>query len=205
MGTIGSYYQLANLLSNSTGGGTSSSTSSSSTNPTQALMQALETAGSASSGSGSSAYLLDLSPQAQQLLGSNSASASSASGTSTNFVLSQTQQTAIKNIIAQYKDAPLDQNTFNEIQSALQAAGLSPQTLGAEDQVQSFNSTNVLLQALSGNYTSVQTPGTDAANEQTKEANYMQSIVSIWKAENASTSSVSGTSSSGTVPAMVTV
>lgn len=193
--TLNGYYQLANLLSS--GSGSSTSSSSSQTNSLQALETALLSSGSASSQSNPDAYLLDLSPQAQQLL--SNGSTSSASGNSTQFTLTSTQQTAIKNILEKYKDAPLTQATFQEIQNALQAAGLSPQTLGAEDQIKSFNPTNVLLDALGGNYNSIQNPQTTASSEQTKEGNYMQSIVSLWKSLDSSISSANGSSSANTV------
>jgi hypothetical protein len=196
MGTInsvGGYYQLANLLSSGSGSSGNPLSSSSSTSSLQALEQALLGGGSGSGSSSPGAYLLDLSPQAQSLLSGNSTSSSG--GQSTEFTLTSAQETQIKNILEKYKDAPLTQATFTEIQNALQAAGLSPQTLGAEDQVKSFNPTNVLLSALNGNYAAVNSPSVTASNEQTKESNYMKDIVSAWKSLDTSGSSGSGSSS----------
>jgi hypothetical protein len=193
--TLGGYYQLANLLTSGPGTSTLSSGPSSSASSLQALETALlSSSGSGSSSGGLSAYTLDLSPAAQSLL--SGGSTSSGNGTSTKFTLTHTQETQIENILAKYKDAPLDQATFDSIQNDLEAAGLSPQTLGAEDQVKSFNPTNVLLSALDGNYASIQTPAASSANEQTKESNYLQSIISLWKSEDTSGSSASGASSS---------
>jgi hypothetical protein len=194
MGTIGSlggYYQLSNLLSS--GSGSSASTSATSLD---SLVQSLLSSGSGASNN-TNAYLLDLSPEAQQILGTGATGTTSADGSSTRFVLTQAQQTAIENILEKFKGDPLTQDTFDQIQSALAAAGLSPQQLGAQDQIASFNPTNVLLEALSGNYTSIETPGASASTEQTKETNYLQSIVSLWKSENSTTSSGSGSSASG--------
>lgn len=186
MSTIGSassgYYQLANF-----GSGTSSATTSASSSGLAALENLL--GGSTSSGSGSS-YLLNLSPAAQQYLNSGS------SNSSGNFILSATQQTAINNILLKYKDSPQDQDTFDKIQADLQAAGLSPQTLGMMDQTQSFNPTSVLLSALNGNYTSLNNSSqTSSSDEQTKMNTYLQNVVTQWKNESSSTSSASGASS----------
>jgi len=193
IGGIGNYFQLANLLSSGSGSSTSALNLPTPSNETLAqILNASSSSGS--SQNGASAFLLDLSPQAQKLLNGTT---SSASGSSTNFVLTQAQQTAIENIIQKYKDAPLTQATFDAIQNALAAAGLSPQTLAAEDQVKSFNPTNVLLSALDGNYTSIQNPATSASGEQAKETHYLQSIIKLWEAASAKGSSGSGGASSG--------
>lgn len=192
--SISGYYQLSSLLSS--GSGSSTLTAAGSTSSTLSLAQALDAADSGSSQSGASAYILDLSPQAQQWLSAANASTSSASGASSDFTLTNAQQTEIKNIIDKYKNAPLDQATFDSIQNDLSAAGLSPQTLAAKDQVSSFNPTNVLLSALNGNYATIQTPASSAAAEQTKETNYLQSIVSLWKSDSAAASSASGSATS---------
>jgi hypothetical protein len=195
MGTIGntgSYYSLSTLLSSGSGGSAALSGTSLAT-----LLQSLISPGSGSASS-ANAYQLDLSPQAQQILAGGSAGQSSGSGASGSFVLTAAQQAAIKDIIAKFKDAPLDQNTFNQIQNALAAAGLSPQALAAEDQIKSFNPTNVLLEALGGNYSNIQTPSTTAAGEQAKETDYMQSVANLWKSYFSEGSSANGSSASGT-------
>jgi uncharacterized protein (DUF1778 family) len=193
IGGIGNYFQLANLLSSGSGSGTLGQQPSG--NPS--LAQILDQSNSGGSSGGSNAFLLDLSPQAQQLL-NGTASSSSASGSSSDFILTDAQQAAIKTIIAKYKDAPLTQDTFNAIQNALAAAGLSPQTLAAEDQVNSFNPTSVLLSALNGNFANLQNTANSASNEQTKESRYLQGIVKLWEAAAASSGSGSASSGGGT-------
>lgn len=169
------YYQL----SNPSGG-----TSTTNVNPTSSLLQALNATDGSSSGSAdNSAFLLDLSPQAQQLLnGTNSSTDSTASlagalsgtdgtslasllggggasstgslfGGNSNFSLTADQKQAISNILAKYKDAPYTQATFNNIQNDLAAAGLSPSLLSMQDQAKSFDPAIVLLDALNGTTT----------------------------------------------------
>jgi len=107
------------------------------------------------------------------------------------------QRTGIRQRYIAAEDENTSDLALAAARNALAAAGLSPQQLGAQDQIASFNPTNVLLEALSGNYTSIETPGASASTEQTKETNYLQSIVSLWKSENSTTSSGSGSSASG--------
>jgi hypothetical protein len=202
MGTISSalsgYYQLANLLSSGSG---SSTTGSDATSTLAELEQELGISSSnGSSSNGADSYLLDLSPQAQALLnGSSAGGLSGSSSGSSGFTLTQTQETAIQNILEQYKDAPMTQATFQEIQNALSSAGLSAQTLGAEDQVNSFDGTKILVQDLDGNYTGLQTAGTTLQGEQTKESNYMQDIAKAWKALEASSGGGSSSSSGSSI------
>lgn len=187
MGTIGNllnngYYSLSGSSS-----GTASAASSTSSN----LLAALDGTGS---GSGSSAYSLNLSPQAQQLLSgaSSTGSASSSSDSSSNFVLTTQQQATIGSILAKYKSAPYTQATFDSIQADLKAAGLSPKQLSAQDQVTSFNATAVLVSALDGNYVNLSAQSAQtSATEQTKSANYMQSILSQWQSLNTTAASSS--------------
>jgi len=200
MGTIGNvanYYSLANFLSS--GSGSASASSTPSTVSANTLAQDLSAA--ASSGSGS-AYqdIISLSPAAQQLInGGSNATTSSASGASTSFALTQSQETTLQTILEKYKDSPVTQATFNSIQSDLQSAGLSPQKLGALDEINSFSPTSDLLNDLNGNYSSIQSPGDIASTEQTKEQNYVQTIVSAWKAESSKlSSSGSGSSAAST-------
>ncbi len=90
----------------------------------------------------------------------------------------------------------MTQDTYNQIQNDLQAAGLSPQQLGMEDSVNNFNSTQIFLDALNGVTDPLQTPGSNSADEQTKEGNYMQQIYNEWQGMDTSTSSDSSASSS---------
>lgn len=167
--SLSSYYQLF--------GQQSSATNTTSASLTQSLADALDAL--SSSGSGSGAYSLNLSPAAQALM--NGGSSGSGTGSSTTFTLTSAQQADIKTILEKYKDAPYTQATFDSIQSDLSAAGLGAPQLSAEDQVNSFNSTDVFLSALSGNYSSLNTPSQSATSEQTKTANYMNDIISAWQ------------------------
>jgi len=147
-----------------------------------------------SNASNDSSFLLDLSPSAQAALSSGSA----ATPTSTTFTISASQQKQINDILAKYKNAPVTQATYDEIQNALQAAGLDPATMQKIDQVNSFNPQQIFMDALNGtDPTTVTNPNTSASAESTKATNYMNSIVSQWKAEStAGTSSGSGTATS---------
>ncbi len=191
----GGYYQLSgqqsDLLSN--GGSTAAS------NPTQSLLDALDSVTTSSDSSGSNnSYTLDLSPAAQELLnaGSSTSSTASSSSGSDTFTLTTAQQNTITAIIEKYKDAPQDQATFDEIQNDLNAAGLSPEQLAAQDQVTSLNPTSMLLDALNGNYTDPASQSiSQSSTEQSKMSQYMQNIITFWQ-NSSSGSSVSSSSAS---------
>lgn len=196
----GGYYQLNNL-------GTGLANTQASSTPTDALLQAmssLDNSNNASSQS-SDAFLLDLSPQAQSLLngagGTRATSLGNVLGTGSNFILSAQQQQKVSDILAKYKDAPYTQDTFNQIQNDLRAAGLAPDTLSLKDQTQSFDPSMVLIDALNGTSDSSNLLGTDASNagEQTKSSNYMANILKQW--QNVSTTYQASTAASGTASA----
>jgi len=96
---------------------------------------------SAASGS---AYLLDLSPEAQSYLNDNispldtagylSATAL-ASGQNQAFISGRIQQQQINNILQKYNSAPGTQADYEQIQTDLQAAGLSANQLSIQEQV----------------------------------------------------------------------
>ena len=121
------------------------------------------------------AYLLNLSPQAQQYLsGSKSAQQS--------FQLSKQQQQTVDAIIAKYKDAPFNQETFNKIQDDLNEAGLGVETLKMLDKAKHFNATSVLISALTGGKGGTEADGFVSDSESASKADgYLQSIVSQWK------------------------
>ena len=191
------YYQLSDP-SAGTGGNIAQS------NSTSALLQSLlSSSSSGTAASSSEAYLLDLSPQAQQYLngiGAGSASGSAVSplnSSSESFTLTTQQQQAITNILAKYKDAPYTQATFDDIQNDLQAAGLDPTTLSRQDQAQSFNATQLFIDDLNGNTSAADNLITP--DESSKSSNYMQQIISQWKTISGNTGEPSAsTSSSGT-------
>ena len=207
------YYQLFN------NSGSQSSGTTAQTNVTQSLLQALS--GSSNSTSTSNdAYLLSLSPQAQQYLSATSSNSSSNSGdalfnalqatqssgtnsTGQSFLLSSKQQASITAIITKYKDAPYTQDTFNSIQNDLNAAGLGTSTLSLLDQNKSFNPAVVLINALNGGSTDSSNTGVaSASDEQAKSTAYMQNIISQWK--NISGNSGKDTASNSTSANAVT-
>ncbi len=147
------------------------------------------------SSSASDAFLLDLSPQAQSILGGGGGT----TGGDGSFTLTPSQQSQISAILAKYKNAPMTQDTYNQIQNDLQAAGLSPQQLAQQDQAKSFNATQVLINALSGQQTDTTPVGASDAQEQTKSSTYMQNILSQWQSMSTqgSDSSGDGTQTSG--------
>lgn len=159
--TAGGYYQLGNAASGSAAVSTAG-----------ASLQQHNTL----NGFDPSAYLLDLSPEAQKYLNGSLSLSSSNSG----FLLNGGQRQAISDIIAKYKDAPFTQDTYNKIQNDLIEAGLGPDQLGRMDKVKSFNPTQLLINALSGRNDNSGAILTDS-DIQTKSANYMQQIVSQWK------------------------
>ena len=189
------YYQLSN-----------NATSSGSNTPTDSLLAALNaTSGansSANSAISSSAYLLNLSPQAQQYMSSSSGSSSSSgvssaisalNGTSgsSSFVLTTQQQQTITNIITKYKNAPYTQATFNQIQNDLNSAGLGTNQLSGKDKAQNFNATSLLIDDLNGN-SSAATAMT-SPDETSKSSNYMQQILSQWQTISGNTGTPAAT------------
>lgn len=169
------YYQLSNLSTGS-GGNPQSAVA---TNSTSSLLQALS--GGTAPSSNSNAYLLDLSPAAQQYLNGSGGSSPSLSNSATNFTLSAKDKQAITDILTKYKDAPQTQATFNSIQNDLNAAGLGAGQMSQKDKIGNFNATQLLIDALNGKDSTVP-PGADSSAEQTKSGNYMQQIIKQWQA-----------------------
>src|ERR1700753_78909 len=143
---LSSYYQLSNALTgqqdNSSSGSNQSATDTSGTSLTQSLISALDAAsnGGSSSDNNDSAYSLSLSPQAQQLLGNGSSSSSSS-----DFTLTNVQQNTIEGILQQYASQPLTQDTYDQIQQALQKAGLGADQLMAQDEITNGASPQTLI------------------------------------------------------------
>jgi hypothetical protein len=195
------YYQL---------GGSSSGANTAAANPAS-LAQALSASTGTSSSSGSAAYLLNISPQAQQYLnGLNTSTAApsaiSSGATNSGFTLTPDEKDTIATILAKYKDAPQTQATFNQIQDALSAVGLGANQLAQKDQIKNFSSTELLVADLNGNYDDAKAmvAGNSTA-EQGKASSYIQQIASQWKnlassstaADAAPADAVSAASSSG--------
>ncbi len=160
----GQYYQLGQAGS----GGTTSSGTSARTS-------------SANSAAGlSSAYLLDLSPDAQEYL--NNLGKSSDSGSSSDsFLLSSSQQKQLGDILAKYQGLPLTQENYDKLQDDLQAAGLSPDQLAAKEKARTFNPTQILLDALSGKDPEPVDAKADSEAQQKKADNFMAQIVGTWQ------------------------
>jgi len=187
------YYQLSGQSQNNTGTTSLGSTS---------LASLLGTDSTTNSSNGVS-DILNLSPAAQSIVDSLNASGTSTSSTdsssgNTTFLLTPAQQAQISAILAKYKDAPQTQATFDQIQNDLNAAGLGPKQLAQADSIQSFNATQIFLDALNGKADAI--PTANDSTEQTKSANYMQSIISQWKSMS-SQSAPSGAASTDTTAA----
>lgn len=127
-----------------------------------------------------SSYMLDLSEAAKAYLAQQTAQSSSqTSGDSEHFTLTEAQQAQIRKIIEQYKNAPLSQETFLQIQEELTAIGLGADQLAAKEQVGAFNPISSFLDALSGTSTSLSAEEI-SANVSTKRENYLSDIIDYW-------------------------
>lgn len=189
---LNSYYQLGSASAATTGTGTTTN-SSPLLSPTQQLISDLQNADSSNSnnqgGQDNNAYSLNLSQQAQSLLNGTGTSTQSS-----GFTLTTAQQQKITAILEKYQSSPMTQATYEQIQNDLQAAGLSPDQLMANDITSSFNPVDSLISALNGNY-STQSASTTLGNEQTKATNYMQAIVKQWQSISTATSDTNSTTS----------
>lgn len=128
-----------------------------------------------------SSYMLDLSEQAKAyLLEQENKAKESALGTATDsFTLNSVEQKQLRDIIAQYKNAPLTQETFDLIQEELTAKGIGAEQLAAKEQVNSFNATQLFLDALNGTQTALSSEQI-GASAQTKKENYLTDIIEYW-------------------------
>jgi acyl CoA:acetate/3-ketoacid CoA transferase len=120
------------------------------------------------------AYLLDLSPDAQKYLQTQQTAANA------GFNLTSEQTKTISDILQKYKDDPQTQETFNKIQDDLKAAGLSPERLSELEKTRSFDATSVLIKALNGDFTdSIQV---SEETQKTKASNFIDGIIKQWQA-----------------------
>ena len=134
-----------------------------------------------SASAANSAFLLSLSPEAQDYLNSVGLAGNVSANTSTSsFTLSPEQQAKLDGIIAKYKGEPFSQETFDKIQNDLHAAGLAPDQLAQQAQVKDFNPTAELISALNGKDTSSSTSTdaskADASKYDSQKNNYIQQI-----------------------------
>ena len=172
---ISTYYGLSSsgYYSLAQSGGTAVTTASTNAAKTAAV--------SGAANENLSAYLLDLSPQARDYL-NHSAVNAIASG----FTLSQAQQSSIDTILQKYKDQPYTQDTFNQIQSDLQKAGLSPDQLASQQQVKDFNPTQTLINAMTGNKSNnndnaLVLPQNNGSQYESQKQNFVQGLVDKFK------------------------
>lgn len=128
-----------------------------------------------------SSYMLDLSEQAKAYLleQENKAKENALGKAADSFSLSTVEQKQLRDIIAQYKNAPLTQETFELIQQELTAKGIGAEQLAAKEQVNSFNATQLFLDALNGTQTALSTEQI-SSSVQTKKENYLTDIIEYW-------------------------
>jgi hypothetical protein len=126
-----------------------------------------------------SAFLLSLSPEAQDYLNSVGLNETvSSNNSASSFTLTRAQQESLDAIIAKYKGEPFTQETFDKLQNDLHSAGLSPDQLAQQAQVKDFNPTAELIAALNGkdDTTSDEDEKTSASQYDTQKTNYIQRI-----------------------------
>lgn len=168
---------------------------SANTNVTQSLITALAGNSPGASPGNDDAYLLSLSPSAQQYLKTGSLPAVAGQQ---GFTLNSKQQQAITDILTKYKDAPYTQDTFVKIQNDLNAAGLGASTLTMEDKAKSFNAAQVLINALSGGNADSSNSGVASdSDEQAKANSYIQNIIGQWKNMSGNSASVTAAGAGG--------
>ena len=202
---LASYYSLNNNDTSGSSSTSSNAANTGNTNTTALLLAALNDASAANNSSpdssSSDAFLLNLSPDAQNYLSSLSSGTSSTgtSSASDSFTLSSTQQAQLTAIIDKYKDAPYTQATFDDLQNDLESAGLGPDQLNAEQDMNSLNPTEMLLDALNGTTPTDQSSFTDVSSgNSTRASNYIDSILSQWQSVSTTYSASAADSSTAT-------
>lgn len=134
----------------------------------------------ASGNEGPSSYMLDLSEAAKAYLVRQTTQSSVTANTdNTHFALTEAQQEQVRKIVEQYKNAPLTQETFLQIQEELTAIGLGADQLAAKEQVSAFNPISAFLDALNGTSNSVSAEQI-STNVATKRENYLSDIIDYW-------------------------
>lgn len=123
-----------------------------------------------------SAYLLDLSADAQKYL-----SGLSSSRNSESYVLSKDQQQTLNFILEEYKTVPLNQANYVKLQDDLREAGLSPEQLSAREKINNFSPTQVFIDALNGKEPQAEDLGSSQSNEDRRANQYMSKIVQSWQ------------------------
>lgn len=183
--TSSGYYSLNNQSSG--GAGVASSVA------TPRLADVLAAEQQKQNGAADNSYALDLSPSALEYIkrlneAAGDSVANVVSNATTSYTLTRDQQAKVNEIIEQYKDAPFTQATFDQIQDALNQAGLNEKTLQAQEKARSFNTTQFLLDALNGgggeDMTLSSLTGKGNSDEAealgVKQANFMRSVADAW-------------------------
>lgn len=133
-----------------------------------------------------SAFLLSLSPQAQEYLKNIGLANTSQPGEAT-FTLSANQQEVFDAVIEKYKGRPFTQAVFEQLQDDLREAGLSADQLAQQAQVRAFNPTTALLGALSDAADNPGSPydpaqaATSAASYDTAKHDYIERITDAFR------------------------
>ena len=163
--------QLYQQLSNQTSGTARSTTT------TTSLADVLDAADKQTSAT-ADAYSLNLSPDAQDYLSKIQGT------TSTNLTLTKDEQTTLDAILEKYKDLPITDANYDKLKDDLATANLSPEFLAKKNQVQNFDSTQALIDAMNGKSSDPSTlvnPTTDSSDSQTKQTNYLKDVLTKWK------------------------
>ncbi|MEJ0009708.1 MAG: hypothetical protein WDN72_03805 [Alphaproteobacteria bacterium] len=197
---LSQYFQLPTASSATTdGSGADTATTASTAMPSlaDALAQAQSNNSNTDSDS-NSAFTLDLSPDAQNYLQQMSSGNGSSAQAGNGFLLSPQQQRTLNSILQKYQDAPFDQATYDSIQNDLQAAGLAPQQLAAQDQMRQFNPVTELVDALSGKSSGLNPMDFGSSTDENANANsYMQMVVNQWQGMSATSGSANDTTTGG--------
>ena len=161
---------------------TSNSTSSKKMSAMLDEMTGSDTVAKATGKAAQNSYFLDLSPQAQAFLEQKNSRATGGDGT---FILSDKQKQQISDVIAKYKDEPFTKETYEKIETELEALGLSPDILAIRDKARNVNTTMMLLDALNGaNPDGLNSSLTGVKPDQTtsdqKKENYIKSLLTEW-------------------------
>lgn len=162
----------------------------------------------ANASSGSSAYLIDLSPEAQRYLsGLNqpqaAAAAEAQAAVNDGFVLNNQQRVALAALLERFKDEPYTQETFDKIQDALQQDDLGPNQLSARLRATSFSTTAALVDALNGGDGS--TPGAKPMSDaelQSRSGQYIQFVAAEWRKVSTTADDAEGEGASEAISAV---
>lgn len=199
----GGYYQLPNALN----GQQNASQGTKKNGVSLADLLGAVNPGSATKANnrGNQSYLLNLSDAAQSYLSSlnnsGAAPSKSTSSASDTFLLTPKQRDTLNKIIAKYRDQPITQENYTQLQKDLDAAGIGPKQLTVRDQLRALNPTRFFLDALNGTNNSngqLRPFGQLTDQQKAQTENYLQSILKQWK--NISTANNASPPAADTTP-----